>query len=66
MSMNKKEKPEKNWKMPGRKKSIFLATSYCNSSLNGDHQMSSGAQEELFCPSLLGGQKVWKGRSAAG
>lgn len=63
--MNKKEKLEKNWKMPGKKTSLFLATS-CNSSLNGYHQMSSGALEELFCPSLLGGQKVWKGRSAAG
>lgn len=65
--MNKKEKLEKKLENARKKKtSLFLATSSCNSSLNGDHQMSSGAQEELFCPSLLGGQKVWKGRSAAG
>lgn len=64
--MNKKEKLEKKLENARKKKtSLFLATS-CNSSLNGYHQMSSGALEELFCPSLLGGQKVWKGRSAAG
>lgn len=61
--MNKKEKLEENWKMPEKKKkSLFLATSYCNSSLNGDHQMSSGAIGQLFCPSILG-DKNW-GRDA--
>lgn len=63
MFINEEEKLEENWRMlEKKKKSLFLATSYCNSSLNGDHQMSSGAIGQLFCPSTLGNKNC--GRDA--